>query len=95
MTNREVIRHWNKGVKARAGSLRTDGKKLWSYNLQIGFTGEDGYKYVWNYTAHKDTAWNGFEVRGDFVSMTTSKHIGMARCYGYAVESGSCNEVHS
>jgi hypothetical protein len=54
LSNKKVIEQWEKGKKGKSGSMSTDGKKLYSYNLLIGYIGEDGYKYVYNYTAKAD-----------------------------------------
>ena len=85
-SNAEVINAWRRGRSARSRHLRTDGLRLWSYDLLIGFTGEDNYKYVKNYTKHPDRDCFGREVRGQFVSATTSRHVGLARRVAYAVE---------
>ena len=68
--NREVIRAWAAGQPARnhRNTLRTDGHKLFSYELQIGdSSGED--KYVKCFTA---------SGRYGFRSQTTSCHVGLA-----------------
>ena len=86
MTNKEIVSKWEHGIPARAGSISTDGLKLYSYALEIGFTGEDGKLYVHNYTAHNDTDWKGCPVAGSFVSSTTSTHVGLARRVAYPVK---------
>ncbi len=75
MTNREVVQQWARGIPCRAGSLSTDGRRLYSYALEIGFTGEDRRLYVRNYT-----------VSGQFISQTTSCHVGLARRVAFPVE---------
>ena len=81
----QVITAWKNNEPARTTNLITDGKNLYSYALKIGFTGEDGGKYVYNYTAHEDTDWLGGPVPGLFKSVTTSRHVSLARIVGYAV----------
>lgn len=65
--NADVVKAWTRGEVCRAPNLRTDGISLWSYRLQIGDT-LCGKKVVYDYTS------GGL----GFVSMTTSKHIGLA-----------------
>ena len=86
MTNREVVQQWARGIPCRAGSLSTDGCRLYSYALEIGFTGEDQQLYVRNYTAHADNDWKGCPVSGQFISQTTSHHVGLARRVAFPVE---------
>ena len=77
-TNREVIANWFCGTKGEANNLSTDGSRLYSYAKQIGFTFEHK-KYVINYTA-KVICYDGPKLwglcGGQFISQTTSKHIG-------------------
>ena len=56
-------------VANHSGALRTDGRWLWSYDLVIGETTDKGAKILYDYTARTD----------NFMSMTTSKHVGYAR----------------
>ena len=68
---RSVIQCWLRGFKNMyANTVKTDGKKLYSYDLQIGATDNDGDKCIKDYT-----------TKGEFgyVSHTTSKHVNMAR----------------
>ena len=73
-TNSGVIGAWSQGSEARNsnGSLRTDGTSLWSYKLLIGerttFPERDQMVLA-DYTA----------ASGNFMSQTTSCHIGLAR----------------
>lgn len=85
MTNKQVIEAWKKGEPGSSLNLMTDGFVLYSYGLKIGFTGEDRLKYVYNYTAHSDVDWIGRKVPGEFISQTTSAHIGLARRVAFAV----------
>lgn len=85
MTNTKVAEQWFLGKKAKTKHMSTDGVDLYSYGLQIGFTGKDGYKYVYNYTAHVDEDWLQNPVYPHFISMTTSQHVGIARGFGRAV----------
>ena len=69
LINSDVAQQWvvnGEGV-SHTGNLRTDGNRLWSYNLLVGAT-IAGKKVLANYTAS-----------GEFRSMTTSQHIGKAR----------------
>ena len=84
MTNRAVVENWSKGKKGKSRHLSTDGMNLFSYTTKIGFTGEDGYKYVYNYTAHKARNWLGCQVDGRYISATTSHHVSMAGRVGSA-----------
>ena len=72
MRNERVVRNWAAGKAAKAGNLRTDGTRLWSYGLVIGTTTSLGRKVVYDYTA------NG---SGGFVSQTTSRHVGLAKLF--------------
>ena len=84
ISNQKVIEQWKKGKKGKSNSMSTDGKKLYSYNLLIGYVGEDGYKYVYNYTAKTDYGCFGHPIKGEFISRTTSKHVGLARRIAYS-----------
>jgi hypothetical protein len=64
---RQVFDYWRRGIRAHAGSASTDGKDVFSYNLKIGFTKEDGTKVALNYRSPNN-----------FKTMTTSKHVGYA-----------------
>lgn len=66
MTNAEVVKAWWWGREAKSGHLSTDGQSLWSYNLKIGGM-KEGEKVAYN-----------FRSSGSFVSVTTSKHVGLA-----------------
>tara|TARA_Y100000114_G_scaffold156669_1_gene184697 strand:- start:1673 stop:1924 length:252 start_codon:yes stop_codon:yes gene_type:complete len=69
--NEEVAERWAMGKPAvsHTGNLRTDGKKIFSYELQIGDT-SDGKKIVRDYTARGSYG---------FRSQTTSCHVGLLR----------------
>ena len=68
--NSDVIALWLRGQQASShtGNLSTDGKKLFSYALVIGDT-LAGEKIALDYTASV----------GQFQSMTTSQHCGLAK----------------
>lgn len=66
MNNKDVVKSWMRGVRAAAGNLSTNGTELYSYNLLIATRNPYGMT-VFDYTAS-----------GSFVSMTTSKHVGLA-----------------
>ena len=85
MTNRDVVKAWFMGTPMESGHLSTDGLKLHSYDLEIGFTGEDGCKYVRNYKSTADCDVFGNIVLGKFISKATSHHVGLARLYAFAV----------
>tara|TARA_Y100000114_G_scaffold147387_1_gene159132 strand:- start:806 stop:1069 length:264 start_codon:yes stop_codon:yes gene_type:complete len=70
--NYEVTLAWVEGREAvsHTGNLSTDGKAIFSYELQIGDTGENGKKIVRDYTARGSYG---------FRSQTTSCHVGMLR----------------
>lgn len=66
MNNLSVARAWMRGDNAKAKNFSTDGESLWSYNLLIAKRNPYGIQ-VYDYTAS-----------GHFISMTTSKHVGIA-----------------
>ena len=68
-TNQHVPYYWSMSRSAKSGNgqFSTDGDKLYSYNKVIGIT-KDGEKILLEYTA-----------QGDFISVTTSNHVGKAR----------------
>ena len=68
MKNQDVVRSCAWGKRAAAASLQTDGRSLWSYNLKIAQRTPEGI-VVGDFTA----------PGGDFHSITTSKHVGMAK----------------
>ena len=69
--SRNVARMWanSRAVTNHSGAFRTDGRWLWSYDLVIGETTDKGTKILYDYTARTD----------NFMSVTTSKHVGYAR----------------
>tara|TARA_B100000927_G_C16377873_1_gene434208 strand:- start:268 stop:531 length:264 start_codon:yes stop_codon:yes gene_type:complete len=72
VSNCDVALAWAQGEAAvsHTGNLSTDGKAIFSYELQIGDTAENGKKFVRDYTARGSYG---------FQSMTTSQHVGMLR----------------
>ena len=68
--NKEVARMWANNKSGKSKSMSTDGNNLYSYKLMIGKT-INNKKIVYNYIT------NGI----DFVSQTTSKHVGHAKQY--------------
>ena len=72
VVNHHVAKRWAMGEPARShtGNLYTDGEKIYSYELQIGDTSDDGLKVVRDYTARGSYG---------FRSQTTSCHIGLLR----------------
>jgi hypothetical protein len=67
MRNDAVVRAFSRGERAAAGALRTDGRSLYSYDLKIAENTVGGI-VVANFTS----------PGGRFVSMTTSRHVGLA-----------------
>ena len=72
VTNSEVCvaRALGKPARNHRESFWTDGKRIYSYELQIGDTAEDNKKVVKDYTAKGSYG---------FRSMTTSQHVGLLR----------------
>ncbi len=72
MNRYEVARLWSLGIEAKNSteSFRTDGIWLYSYNLVIGVNAF-GKTILYEYTARTGNYW----------SMTTSCHVGIARHY--------------
>lgn len=74
MKNIEVIKAWINGESASNKNMSSDGKNLYSYDLRIGYTdfvsGVEK-KVVMDYTAETN----------NFVSITTSTHVGKAKHY--------------
>ena len=83
-TNGDVAKAWGRGHRKNARNMSTDGQKLWSYDLMIGYTTETGKKVLIDYTS----------AGGRFVSMTTSgKHISPSRVYAdFTVSADSYDE---
>ena len=69
LTNQEVIQEWANSREGEAGRLTTNGFDLFSYDLKIGITADDGSKIVLDYTAGG----------GAYKSQTTSTHVGRAK----------------
>lgn len=73
MNNSQVASNWlkNKSGKSSNGNLKTDGNFVWSYNMIIGRTLEDGTKQV-------------LDVRGvHSYSVTTASHVSKICCGSY------------
>ena len=85
-TNKDVASAWGLSRRASASNMSTDGQKLWSYDLMIGYTDlETGGKVLIDYTTKG----------GRFVSMTTSsKHISPSRIYADFIVSADSYDVH-
>ena len=71
MNNYDIAKAWinNKAFQRKSKALSTDGEDLYSYNLLIGYTNKQGNKVVIDYT----------KSGGDYRSMTTSTHVGLAK----------------
>lgn len=68
MRNSEVAERWAAGRPGGARNFHTNGLSLYSYDLLIGYTQDDGDKVVINYCgAHAYSA-------------TTTQHVYLARC---------------
>ena len=74
MSNAEGVENWAYGNEGFTRSLRTDGNSLYSYNLRIGITGPDDEKIVFSFD----------KGGGNFMSQTTSTHVGLARRHAHA-----------
>ena len=68
ISNDDVVAAWRNDQPAKAGSLTTDGTKLFSYALCIGDT-LAGDKIALDFTASV----------GEYKSQTTSTHVGIAK----------------
>jgi hypothetical protein len=68
MKNSQVVKAFAAGRRAGGGNLTTDGQSLWSYRLKIAARSPKGI-VVGNFTA----------PGGGFYSVTTSKHVSLAR----------------
>ncbi len=75
MTNREVAKNWGEGLKGESNTMRTDGYDLYSYDLKIGYS-IDSDKRVILYLSQYN----------NFISQTTSKHVGLAQKYCHITE---------
>lgn len=77
LSNAKILNAWRNGRKAKngRGSLWTQNGELFSYNLMIGKT-IDGLRHVGDYTADG----------GSFVSMTTSRHVNLAKRWADEIE---------
>ena len=69
MKNAHAIYCWQGGRANASGNLTSDGRNLYSYQLRIGFTLDDGRLAVIDYTA----------PAGHFKSVTTSGHANAAK----------------
>lgn len=68
MRNDKVVSLFSRGQRGAAGALRTDGRSLYSYDLKIAEKTLAGV-VVADFTS----------PGGQFVSQTTSKHVGLAK----------------
>jgi len=84
-TNRQVAEAWGSSNRKSASNMQTDGRKLWSYDLMIGYTTKSGKKVLIDYTSGG----------GRFISMTTSsKHISPSRIYADFTVSADDYDTH-
>ena len=79
--NKDVAALWSRSEEARSHNkqLWTDGSNLFSYNLRIGATTNEGKKVVFDFTS----------PAGHFTSMTTSQLVGLAKPHADTVMSPS------
>ena len=61
----DVASAWVKGQKARTRSLVTKDGKVWSYNLLIAKTADDGTLVIYDYT----------NSAGNYISQSTTYHV--------------------
>ena len=88
MNNLGVARAWAHGQHATAPNMSTDGFSIFSYALKIGEFRE-GLPVVFNYTSGEDVNPFGHVVPSEgFYSVTTSRHVGIARRFGYCFQRG-------
>ncbi len=79
--NKQVVQSWAKGEKSKTSSygaihrFHTDGSLLYSYSLMIGYVAKNGNRVVIDYTGN------------DKYSVTTSKHVNMAKLYAHRIVS--------
>lgn len=66
LSNRTTVNRWLSGRRGTAHNIRSDGKSLWSYSLEIGRT-KKGRKEILNYTRSS----------GITTSSSTSSHISL------------------
>ena len=64
MRNEQVIKAFTMQREAKAGNLYTDGKRIYSYGVTIGFN-MAGRSFVIDYTS----------TGGHYISQTTSTHV--------------------
>ena len=64
MRNEQVIKAFTMEREAKAGNLYTDGKRIYSYGVTIGFN-MAGRCFVIDYTS----------TGGHYISQTTSTHV--------------------
>ena len=69
MKNETVVENWINGKIGESLHMSTDGKSIFSYSMKIGQTLSNGFKQVLNVQ------------KPYFYSMTTSKHVGIAKGY--------------
>ena len=67
-TNDKVVLAWIMTRPFKSNNMRTDGHRLYSYNLCMGETDNDGQKVLGEFTA-----------KGVFYSITTSTHCNKAK----------------
>lgn len=79
MRNCDVVAAWQCGEVAASGHMHTDGLKLWSYSLVIGRT-------IAHHTLYTQKVAYSYTAPFNFVSMTTSCHVGLAKQVADRVE---------
>lgn len=77
--NDDVVACWKRGNRGQNRHMTTDGSNLFSYKLKIGYTDESGRKVALDYTASS----------GNFYSVTTSRHVSLAKSVAKVIEEPS------
>ena len=77
--NDDVVDCWKRGYRGQNRNMMSDGVNLYSYKLKIGYTNDKGQKVALDYTA----------PTGNFYSMTTSHHVGLAKSVAKVIEDPS------
>lgn len=69
--NSSIVKSWVRGLERNnyGHTLTTDGQNLYSYKLKIGYTEKNGVKVALEYNSSTN----------NFKSMTTSRHVSLAR----------------
>ena len=77
--NDDIVDCWKRGYRGQNRNMATDGINLFSYKLKIGYTDDNGRKVALDYTAKS----------GNFKSVTTSRHVSLAKSVAKVIETPS------